>query len=343
MVQRLVYPEPAPANAGLRAAVIRWRVRQAHDQAARRRAALAHWLDGVDAATFARNGFVVKRQVLPREQFEALSEQVQAWRAPARELLLGDTLIRHIAADAACLRAAPALAALLQGRLWSGLTRYVAANGRVAPAFVQTVATHSGPGARDPQTQLHSDAPRPTMKAWFFLSDVDDDDAPLCYVPGSHHLTPQRLDWEVQCQLRAGEVAGDGARGDGQPAQAPRRGASAAPRRVDKHTLRLMGLGHAARLAVPANTLIVADTFGFHKRAQARHPTMRIEVWAGSGPLADHDGWAARLAERVSGRVAERLGGHPSPWRSRGPMPAGMQPHWAPQDPACEDARHGVY
>lgn len=340
MVQRLVYPEPAPVNAGLQAAVIRWRVRQAHDQAARRRAALAHWLDGVDAATFARNGFVVKRQVLPRDQFEALSEQVQAWRAPARELLLGDTVIRHIAANAACLRAAPALATLLQGRLWSGLTRYVAGDGHVAPAYLQTVATHTCPEARDPQTQLHSDAPRPTMKAWFFLSDVDDDDAPLCYVPGSHRLTPQRLDWEVQCQLRDGGAA---ARAGGEPAQGSRPGAVSAPRRVDKHTLRMMGLGHPARLAVPANTLIVADTFGFHKRAQARHPTMRIEVWAGSGPLADHDSWARRLAQQVAGRVAERLGARPSPWHTREPMPPGMLPHWKAQDPACDDARHGVY
>lgn len=333
MVQRLVQPEPAHATAGLRAAVIRWRLQQAHDKAGQRRKSLLHWLDGVDAATFARNGFVVKRQVLPPEQFEALSEQVQAWRAPARELLLGDTVTRHIAANAAFLRAAPALAALLQGRLWGGLTRYVAANGRVPPAFVQTVVTHAHPGARDPQTMLHSDAAQPTMKAWYFLSDVGDDDAPLCYVPGSHRLTPARLDWEVQCQLHAGEMAQAEAQARAKAAARP--AVAVPPRRIDKVALGQMGLGRPARLAVPANTLIVADTFGFHKRAQARRPTMRVEVWAGSGPLADHGGWASLLAEH--------LGGHPNPWRTRGPMPAGMAPDWTAQDTACIDARHGVY
>jgi len=315
--------------AGLQAAVIRWRVQQAHDHAARRRAALAHWLDGVDAATFARNGFVVKREVLPHGQFEALSQQVQAWRAPAHEILLGDTVTRHIAANAAFLRAAPALAELLRGRLWNGLTRYVAGNGRAPPAFVQTVATHAHLGARDPQTILHSDAPQPTMKAWYFLSDVGSGDAPLCYVPGSHHLTPARLEWEVRCRLRAGGA--DGAEGAA-PARPPVPGL---PRRIDKVALELMGLGHPARLVVPANTLIVADTFGFHKRALARRPTMRVEIWAGNRPPAHHGGWASQLAER--------LGARPNPWRTREPMPADMLPHWEPQDPACDDARHGGY
>lgn len=281
MAQRLVeHPEPAHATAGLQAAFVRWRLRRAHAHAAERRERLLHWLDGVDAATFARNGFVVKRELLPREQFEALAAQVRGWPAAARELRHGDTVTRRVAADAALLRAAPALAALLQGRPWSGLTRYVAARQRPLPAFVQTVVTPAPPGARDPQTQLHSDAAQPAMKAWYFLQDVGDDDAPLCYVPGSHRLTPERLAWELRCRLRPAEPAAE-------PGGAP----VAPPRRVEKAELAAMGLGHPARLVVPANTLIVADTFGFHKRARARHATTRVEVWAGSARPAEAGGY----------------------------------------------------
>jgi hypothetical protein len=322
MAQRLVTSEPAHAQAGLQAAVIRWRLQQAHERAERRRARLAHWLDGVDAATFARNGFVLKRQVLPPAEFEALREQAQALRAPAHEMLLGDTVTRHLQLDERLLRSAPALATLLHGALWNGLTRYVAASRHAPPAFVQTLVTHTRPTERDPQTLLHSDAPVPTMKAWFFLNDVGDDDAPLCYVPGSHRLTPQRLAWEVAQHLL--------------PAEAVTRTLGVAlPRRIDKLSLAELGLGHPARLVVPANTLIVADTFGFHKRAHARHPTMRVELWAGSAQPAGHRGWA--------GGLGEHLGARPSAWRARGPMQALLLPHWAPQDPACTDARQGVY
>jgi len=326
MAQRLDPPQPAHASAGWHAAWLRWRIERAHEQAARRREQLLHWLDGVDSATFARNGFILKRQVLPPREFAALSEQVQSRRGTAREMLLGDTVTRHIAADEAFLAAAPALAALLGGRLWNGLTRYVAAANRASRAYVQTVVTHTRPGQRDPQTLLHSDASVPTMKAWYFLNDVGEDDAPLCYVPGSHLLTPERLAWELR---HARSVSGPAA-GNGEASK--HHGVPPDPRRVDKSELASMGLGLPARLVVPANTLIVADTFGFHKRAQAKHPTMRVELWAGSGAAATHDeGWLGRVGRR------------PAAWHPRGPMPAAVLPHWKPQDTTCEDPRRGAY
>lgn len=256
MVQSLDDPGPTPARAGLRAAVIRWRLQRTHAQAQHRRDRLAHWLDGVDHATFARNGFVLKRQVLPPAAFEALREQLQALADRA-----GAAGPCRWPLDAAACRAAPALAGLLHGRLWNGLTRYVAASGRPARAGLRRMVAPDRSGARDPQTFLHSDAAAPTMKAWYFLHDVADDDAPLCYVPGSHRLTGARLTWELRQRLGAA----------GEP-----------PRHIDKFELGALGLGHPARLVVPANTLVVADTFGFHKRAQARHPATRLELWAAS-------------------------------------------------------------
>jgi hypothetical protein len=314
MAQRVDPHQPAPASAGWHDAWLRWRIERAHELAAKRRIDLLHWLDGVDSATFARNGFVVKRQVLPPDQFEALSEQVQSRRGTAREMLMGDTVTRHIPVDEAFVASAPALAALLQGRLWNGLTRYVAASRRAPQAYVQTVVTHTRLGVRDPQTLLHSDAFAPTMKAWYFLNDVGDDDAPLCYVPGSHRLTPARLAWELRQARRADapHLDGHATKPNGLPPD---------PRRVDKSELASMDLGLPARLVVPANTLIVADTFGFHKRAQARHPTMRVELWAGSGAATAHD----------------------EAWHPRGPLSAAVLPHWKAQDRTCEDPRRGVY
>jgi hypothetical protein len=237
----------------------RWRVQTAHALAAKRRQRLQHWLDGVDAGTFWRNGFVVKRDLLPEDQFRELHRQVVNHRAPSREMLQGDTMTRHIAVNAALRQAVPALSYLLDGRAWNGLTRYVAGYDVPPMTYVQTVITHAREGTRDPQTLLHADTFHPTMKAWYFLTDIGEDDSPFCYVPGSHQLTPARLEWEYERSLKGAQADIYSARGSG---------------RVDKFALTAMGLGHPVRLEVPANTLIVADTFGFHKRARARRPAL---------------------------------------------------------------------
>ncbi|MBT9595283.1 MAG: phytanoyl-CoA dioxygenase family protein [Vitreoscilla sp.] len=318
----------------------RWRVYTAHVLAARRRARLTDLLDGMDASTFERNGFIIKRNVLPDDEFQQLRRQVLGHRAPARERVHGDTVTRHIAVNPGLLRAAPGLAALLQGPLWNGLTRYVAACDRAPMACVQSVQTHATLGDRDPQTHLHADTFHPTMRAWYFLTDVGNDDSPFCYVPGSHRLTPARLAWEHERSLR----------GPGQGDRHAARGSA----HIDRNHLAALGLGHPARLPVPANTLIVADTFGFHKQARARRPTMRIEVWARDRPrpflpgptdaaldllgLRDHRvdlHWALR-------DLAGHLGAGRNPWQRRGllapdaPSPPGLRP--VPED----HSRHGA-
>jgi hypothetical protein len=41
------------------------------------------------------------------------------------------------------------------------------------------------------------------VKALFFLTDVAADAGPFVYVPGSHRLTPERIEWERQMSLVA--------------------------------------------------------------------------------------------------------------------------------------------
>lgn len=224
------------------------RVRAAHARMAARRERLAHWLDGVDAGTFARNGFLLRRGLLPAPEFAAL-----------REALLQRPPADHAPVDAALRRAVPALAALLDARGWNGPARYVAGRDHAPAAWLRTqphAPAAAPPDARDLQTLLHSDGWRPGMKAWYFLTDVGHDDAALCVVPGSHRLTPARLAWER--------------------AQGPR-----GPARIEKSELAALGLGRPARLVVPANTLVVLDAFAFHKQALPRRAGPCLEIRAG--------------------------------------------------------------
>src|SRR5439155_10478435 len=115
-------------------------------------------------------------------------------------------------------------------------------------------------------TLLHADTFHPTVKAWLFLTDVVEDAGPFTYVPGSHRLTAERLAWERRTSLTAR-----------QSANAEIRQGSF---RIDPAELPSLGLPQPRAFAVPANTLVVADTFGFHARGPGVRPSLRVEIWA---------------------------------------------------------------
>jgi len=128
------------------------------------------------------------------------------------------------------------------------------------------------------------------MKAWLFREDVSRADGPLRYFPGSHLLTPERLALEKRRSLT---VAREGdflsARGSF---------------RIEDEELAGLGLPPARPMTVPANTLVVADTYGFHARTVSERPTTRIELFAYSRrnpflPVTGLDPWSLPwIAER---------------------------------------------
>jgi hypothetical protein len=106
-----------------------------------------------------------------------------------------------------------------------------------------------------------------------------------------NRLTPQRLAWEKRMSLAARDAADEDTR-DGSF-------------RVDESVLDELGLPQPVGLAVPANTLVVADTFGFHARRRSAAPSLRVEIWgfrpAQSVPSLDQPGPVAE-----HGRAPER-------------------------------------
>jgi hypothetical protein len=249
------------------------RVKLAHALANARRARLAHLISDADRAAFERDGFVIKPNFLPPALFDALVAQAKAYRGTARETIQGDAVTRRIPFDIAALTGMPAARAALDMPEWRGLVRYVGSADAEPIIYVQTILSHVVDGAPDPQLALHADTFHPSVKAWLFLTDVPEDDGPFTYVPGSHRLTAQRLAWErrVSIEINDGAYAdtSDGAR-------LTQRGSF----RVDEATLAELDLPPPRACAVPANTLVVADTFGFHARGASARPSVRVEIWA---------------------------------------------------------------
>ena len=241
------------------------RVRLAGMMAGGRRKRLAHLVSAEDRTAFDRDGFVLTRDFLPAAMFADLKRQVLAHVAPAREMVQGDTITRRIALDPAALAAMPAVAALVGSARWRGLMRYVGSFDSEPIGYIQTILSHVSDAAPDPQTALHADTFHATVKAWLFLTDVAADEGPLVYVPGSHRMTPQRLAWEHDRSVRArADLDRLSARGS---------------LRITPEELPALDLPEPQAFAVPANTLVVADTSGFHARGASVRPSVRIEIW----------------------------------------------------------------
>ena len=242
------------------------RVAVAHRLASTRRRRLARLLSADDRDAFDRDGFVLRREFLPQREFASLIAEIKAYRGPLREITEGDTIVRKIALSRSTLARLPALVAVLRSREWRGLIRYVGGRNAEPVVWVQSILRHACSGPSDPQTLLHADTFHPTVKAWLFLTDVAEDAGPFIYVPGSHRLTEQRLAWERRMSLSARQSANP----------ETRQGSF----RVDAAELAALGLVPPRAFAVPANTLVVADTFGFHARGPSTRPSLRVEIWA---------------------------------------------------------------
>lgn len=257
-----VIGSPALNRMGLHVA----RIRLAHALAWQRRSRLAHLVAAEDRQAFARDGFVVRRNFLDPAAFARLREQALAFRAPAREMIQGDTITRRIALDGAARKAMPEVDALLKRADLGGLLRYVGSFNQEPLYYIQTILSHVREASPDPQTNFHADTFHPSVKAWLFLTDVAEDEGPFCYVPGSHMLTPERLAWERDMSIRAAR----------HPDSYSARGSF----RVQPEDLERMRLPEPVAFAVPANTLIVGDTVGFHARGRSVRPSRRVEIWA---------------------------------------------------------------
>jgi hypothetical protein len=243
------------ARVRLADALCRWRRRRLA------RAVRADWV-----AAFARDGFVVVHDVVPPEEFPALRDAILRHEAEAREMRQGDAITRRMAIDPAMLAAIPALRQLLSRPDIAALMHYVAGY-RIAPLhYVQTIVSNVDGDAPDPQEVLHADSFHSSLKSWLFLNPVEADKGPFCYVRGSHRFTAERLAWEHGRSLA-------------NPQDIDRLSARGSPR-LQPGDLAAMKLPDAEALAVPANTLVVADTVGFHARGAAIGRTERVEIWS---------------------------------------------------------------
>ncbi|WP_410481576.1 phytanoyl-CoA dioxygenase family protein [Pseudomonas plecoglossicida] len=231
-----------------------------------RRQALASRLAAPEREHFEQNGFFIRENALPAEQFAALRAELGALRSTGWEMRQGRAVTRRVSLDQDVLAHNPASAAFVADRGVRDLIAYASSNTGGITYQLQSIVIDAANADQDPQTRLHADTFHPTAKAWLFLDDVEDDQGPFSYVPGSHRLTPERLAWEYRQSLGAARSS----------EQMHREGSF----RIDEPELAALGLPPPRRFAVPANTLVVADTSGFHARCASHKASHRVEIYA---------------------------------------------------------------
>ncbi len=122
---------------------------------------------------------------------------------------------------------------------------------------------------KDDQKSLHRDTFFSSMKFWYFLHPVSMSQGPFAYVTESHKLGSRRAEWESKQAKNAVQAI---------------RGQRESSFRIDSEGLAKLGLAEPTLHTVPANTLIIADTFGFHKRGQAEIGARRLALYGNLRP-----------------------------------------------------------
>ncbi len=270
------------------------RVSLAEKMAESRRKRLSARIDPALKARYEANGYLVIKNFLPPDEFAALKRDLEENPLRSWERREGSTVTRRGSLDLPDIEGRAALERLMTGHRISDLLRYLAGCGGEPLIHLQTILAEGDAARPDPQNTLHMDTFHSTAKSWLYLQDVGEEDGPLRYVPGSHRMTPARLEWERELSIGA--------------ARNPDPEIAAGSFRVSDAMLEKLGYADAKALAVPANTLVVANTHGFHARKASTRPTLRSEVYGSlrRNPFLPVSGMHLHSLPGLKGRLSTR-------------------------------------
>lgn len=214
-----------------------------------------------DRKAYRDHGIIVKPDYLDPETFARVRDEVFEYDARVREFIEGDAITRRALFDDGDDAKTPATLALEHHKPLARLMSMV--SGGAPPVWSVECVIH---GAGDPQTMLHSDTFHPSAKCWLYLEDVSEAEGPFVFTPGSHRLTWRRIKWEYK-RSRIARGLQDGHSEHGSF-------------RAEASDIAELNLPAPRPYPVKANTLVVANTYGFHRRSVAPPGAMRRAVYA---------------------------------------------------------------
>lgn len=220
-----------------------------------------------EKSSWNKNGYILKENFLAPDLFDSIIAEVKSYNGQARQCIQGDTTTWRVMLDHKTLKNLPALQKATNDVKFLNLLSYTSARSEQPIFYIQQIQTSDNATLPpDPQKNLHSDCFHPTMKAWLFLEDVTAEKGAFTYVTGSNRLTANRLKWEYNKSIEAASLTD----------KYSQKGSF----RANTFDLQKMGLPRPQAFAVKANTLVIANTNGFHSRGAAKQGATRLEIWA---------------------------------------------------------------
>lgn len=211
------------------------------------------------------NGYILLENVLSEERFEKILKESHDIRSTIRECKQGNTLTQRIHLDQSNASQTKEINRFLTQKNIVNLFKFAAGKNQRPISHIQVVKSNYVKGGDDPQKVLHSDTFHPTMKYWHFLQDVSEGMAPFTYVEGSNKLTWKRIKWEYTKSINMHK----------ETTSYSQKGSF----RIGEDELAALGFSEPKKVCVSKNTLVIVNTFGFHRRGDAHGKSMRSEIW----------------------------------------------------------------
>ena len=134
---------------------------------------------------------------------------------------------------------------------------------------------------------LHADTHYPSTKAWLFLDDIDEENGAFVYAKRTHRMTPARLVYEYGAAVRVAKAERDGTMSVTVPATIVR-----APTPGQSKAMKIAEVAYGGK----ANTLLVGNVGGFHKRGEFLEGRQRRQIMM---KFADRPGARAKREARL--------------------------------------------
>ena len=234
--------------------------------------ALWRKINAEDRRNWFNKGYIIRQNILTQRELAQLQAEFESCRESMRETWQGDTCTASLLLTDQHRKAIPNTQGILQSETIRPLFQFCSGFFLPPWAYFLSITKKQPPGTKastprksDPQKNAHADAFHPTMKAWLFLHDVTPEHGPFTYYPASHKLSWRRLKWEYHRSVNFREYT------DGYS----ERGSF----RLAGQDFATLALPEPEVFTVKANTLIIANTYGFHHRGQSGQNSRRDSLW----------------------------------------------------------------
>lgn len=213
-----------------------------------------------EAAELRREGVVLLHDFLPADLFGLIREEcLRAFDNHQAELTVfseGPNILESVDVNRFAAELTHVLRVFEDPRL-RALTEAAEKRRLIGPGFrgLERLTQGMDNGQEDSQTKLHSDIFYNVHKAWFYITDVSVDDAPLVYAKRSHRISLAQLGYlyRESCHENFGS------------------------RRISPNEFKRLGLRETV-VTCPRNTLVVANTFGYHRRLRGQPGRQRVSL-----------------------------------------------------------------